>query len=71
MRGAVIGEEIAVAGERLEGAAGEQDQVADVAVAQRLVRADVGEPLPSGGVSVVGSQVDEQFDDAAETWSPV
>ena len=36
--GAVVGEEIAVAGESLEGAAGEEDEVADVAVAQGLCR---------------------------------
>ena len=62
--GAVVGEEIAVAGDGLEGAAGEEDEVADVAVAQGLVGRDVGEPLASGGGAVVGRQVDEELDDA-------
>ena len=62
--GAVVGEEIAVAGDRLEGAAGEEDEVADVAVAQGLVGRDVGEPFASGGGPVVGREVDEELDDA-------
>ncbi len=63
--GLVVSEEVGITGDGFERASDEEDQVADVPVAQRLVRGDVGEPLTPGGGSAVSSQVDEKLDDSA------
>ena len=61
--GAVVDEEIGIAGDCFERPAGEEHEVTDVAVAQGLVGGDVGEPFASGGGPVMGGEVDEELDD--------